>query len=139
MKDSFVELSEVPNSSLGRNFGTEPEWACKDASGTSTSKEDEVQDQTKKILPEDISHLPPLEKEEYFPTFVHRQKLIRIYKLFSGKQAVGLTRIGRKLAKRLLKYILKAHKRGQCWNGEWDILDIRVQAGGAYLPSIRKQ
>uniref|UniRef100_K3XK30 Uncharacterized protein n=1 Tax=Setaria italica TaxID=4555 RepID=K3XK30_SETIT len=45
----------------------------------------------------------------------------------------ALTRTGRKIAKRLLNYILKAHKAGHCWDGEWNILDIRVRGDGATL------
>lgn len=44
-----------------------------------------------------------------------------------------MTREGRKIAKRLLKYILKTHKSGLCWNGDWTILDIRVQKKGSSL------
>ncbi|CAO1944075.1 unnamed protein product [Urochloa humidicola] len=91
----------------------------------------------KKLLPSDISHLPELDGEEYFPNFVSRKMLVRIFTLFNKDKVTGLTRSGRRFAKRLLKYILKVHKSGHCWNGEWDILDIRVRGDGAEF-SINK-
>ncbi|WVZ78518.1 hypothetical protein U9M48_026216 [Paspalum notatum var. saurae] len=32
-----------------------------------------------------------------------------------------------------IKFILKIHKGGHCWNGDWNILDIRVQGNGSTL------
>nr|TKW18294.1 hypothetical protein SEVIR_5G422101v2 [Setaria viridis]TKW18295.1 hypothetical protein SEVIR_5G422101v2 [Setaria viridis] len=71
--------------------------------------------------------------EEYFPNFVSRKRLVRLFTLFNKDIVTALIRTGRKIAKRLLNYILKAHKAGHCWDGEWNILDIRVRGDGATL------
>lgn len=71
--------------------------------------------------------------EEYFPNFVSRKRLVRLFTLFNKDIVTALTRTGRKIAKRLLNYILKAHKAGHCWDGEWNILDIWVRGDGATL------
>ncbi|RCV28615.1 hypothetical protein SETIT_5G417500v2 [Setaria italica] len=93
----------------------------------------EEKDEERKLLPADIAHLPELLGEEYFPNFVSRKTLVRLFTLFNKDVVTALTRTGRKIAKRLLNYILKAHKAGHCWNGEWNILDIRVRGDGATL------
>lgn len=59
--------------------------------------------------------------------------MVRLFTLFNKDIVTALTRTGRKIAKRLLNYILKVHKAGHCWNGEWSILDIRVRGDGATL------
>ncbi|RCV17219.1 hypothetical protein SETIT_3G202200v2 [Setaria italica] len=81
-----------------------------------------------KLFPSDILHWPQLQGEEYFPTFAARSPLVTTYTLLSSKNSVALTRIGRKAAKRLLRFILKVHKSGKCWNGEWTVGAIRVRA-----------
>lgn len=74
-----------------------------------------------------IQDCPAAFTPQTFLDYVKRKPLLEIYKLpHSAKVVIVLTRFGRKIARRLLKYILKMHKSGQCWQGLFSALHIEV-------------
>lgn len=60
----------------------------------------------------------------------NRSILTEVYEIYQKTVAKTTSKLGRRMARQFLRYIIDAHKKGLCWNGEWKASDMKVRSDG---------